>query len=541
MEDHEPGTPGDPRPGSDTTPPKPAATRSQSVVHYVDRDHHAAARLVGGLMDRAGPAGSTPAFLVIVPTPDDAIALNEALVADRAPGQRALVPLTSVARGRRQLSGGAAALAASPQDLAALVQESLVPMAGIETCVLVWPEDILPDERLAAVEAILSELPRGTERVAIASGRSPELDRFLERAMWRARTIEHKRDGGSLSGVHVRVIAAGASERLRVLRAVLDALDPVRTVVVAATAEGEALARVAATVLGGGVEVCRGIPDARCSLAVLFDDAVSAGIPPSLGNLADDVVAIVSPSQVAVLRRLGATVLPFTWSGAAAAARSAQDQLRDEIRGTVVAGAHAPWIAAIEPLLGEMDPVELAAAAAALLDRERRRSKRLAASAQAAVESATRDAPARSEGSSRPGTAARETARREPRPGRPGGPPGGRSERAGGFRDRGAGDRGRHGREETRGRPFRDRGDRQDTGRGERRGPGRPAGRDAGFRGEDRRPPRDRGGAPRDHRGRGDDIERIPRAAREGAEWSERGERLRNSRRPRGARPGERE
>ena len=491
-----------------------ATARSLSVVHYIERDQDAAARLVAGLLERAVLAGGNPGLVAILPTPDDALSLCEAVRAHRHGEGHPLIPITSVARGRRVLAAGATAIAGAPADLAHLVADSRLALPQIHTLALVWPEELLADdEQRGFLESTVGEVPKATERVAICATRTAELTQFLERSMWKARAIEHGAPAPAASGNALRVIVAPPSERVRALRSVLDALDPETTVLLTFSDESEAAARDAAILLGAGedlLRVSRGVPEQRFSLGIIFDDLPPADAITAAASITKELVAIVRPSRLPGLQKVASNTTPMSWTGALANARSAHDKLRDEMRGTAASGSHTSWIPVVEPLLEGLDPVEVAAATLALLDRERRKAKRAAASVTTA-------AP----------VPQAERQHREARPGGPGAP----------SRDR---------RDETRG-------DR--TERGFTKRP--PAAGGGGFRRRDEterrgpprnRPRRDEPGSGRDDRGRDDsrqgrprrdEIERVPRAAREGREWSERGERLRHSRR--GPRTGDAE
>ena len=490
-----------------------ATARSLSVVHYIERDQDAAARLVAGLLERAVIAGGSPGLVAILPTPDDALSLCEAVRAHRHGEAHMLTPITSVARGRRVLAAGATAIAGAPADLARLVADSRLTLSRVHSLALVWPEELLADdEQRGFLEGVVGEVPKQTERVAICAARTAELTQFLERSMWKARAIEHAVPGPAASGNALRVIVAAPSERVRALRSALDALDPETTVLLTFSDESEAAARDAAAILGASealLRVNRGVPEQRFSLGIIFDDVPAADAISAAASITTDLVAIVRPSRLPRLQKVASNTTPMSWTGALANARSAHDKLRDEVRGTAGSGSHLPWIPIVEPLLEGLDAVEVAAASLALLDRERRKTKRAVAAVPAApVPQAERP-------------------HREARPGGVGAP--------------------------SRGRRDDARGDR--TERGFTRRP--PAARGGGFRKRDeperRGPPRDRPrrdepgsghgdrgrDEPRHGRGRRDEIERVPRAAREGREWSERGERLRHSRR--GPRTGDAE
>ena len=323
--------------------------------------------------------------------------------------------------------------------------------------------------------------------------------------MWRARAIDHVVPAGA-STTPLRVIVAAPGERTRALRSVLDALDPVSAVLVSFSSETESQAGEIAAIFGsstGLLDVSRGAPDRRFGLGIILDEIPTAEALAAISATVDEVVAIVRPSRLQALKKVAPNVTPMAWTGALASARSAHDHLRDEIRGYVASESHSSWIPIVEPLLDGFDSVEVAAAALALLDRERRKTRRVI---QAPV--AAPPAPERAPREERPSRF--KSSRDDERGGRP-------PDR--GFKSK---------------RPFgaqRDSRPRSD----DRRGPPRRDRDDRPPRGD--RPVRDR--PPRDDRGAGprgrprDEIERVPRAAHEGREWSERGERLRNSRRGR--------
>ena len=497
------------------------AARSLGVVHYMDRDLLAAAGLAASLVERSVTGEGKPSLLAVLPTPDDVLAFSEAVLALRRDSTHPLTPLTSPARAKRVIASGALSVAADARTAARLVADSRLELAQLQTLVLVWPEEILRDEEeRALLESVVAEVSRSAARVAICAERTPELAQFLERSLWRAREIEHQSPTDARASVPLRVIPVPVSERTRAIRSLLDAFDPDTTALITFTDAAEAAARDTAALLGASVQTVRGVPDRRFSLGIFFDDVPGADALTEVSATVDELIAVIRPSALPALKRVATTVTPITWTGALANARLTLDALRDEIRNYVGTGGHTSWIPVVEPLLEGLDPVEVAAATLALLDRERRKTKRAA------------QLPA--------ATAAPERTAREERPpfqprqgGGGGGGSGGPRQGSGGPRrddDRAGG-----GRSFEKKRPWsrdaRGAGDRPRGGSDRPRGPRREM--------ADRPPPRD-DRPPRDHRGgergpRRDDIERMPRAAHEGREWSERGERLRNSRRgPRG-------
>ena len=357
---------------------------ARSLVHYLDRDLTAAAILVSGLVERSGAAEGKPSLVAVLPAPDDALALAEAVLALR-PGASPLTPLTSPSRAKRIVASGVASMASDVRTIARLLAESRLELAQLQAVVLLWPEEILRDAHdRASLESLMAEIPRSAARVAICAERTSELAQFLERSLWRAREIEHHAPAPERATVPLRVVPVPASERTRAIRSIVDAFDPDATALIAFSDPSEAAARDTAALLGTSVQAVRGVPDRRFNLGILFDDTPAVDALTEIAATVDELVAVIRPSRLAALKRVAANVTPITWTGTLANSRLTLDALRDEIRGYVSSGGHTAWVPVVEPLLDGLDPVEVAAASLALLDRERRKSKRAAQPAAAA-------------------------------------------------------------------------------------------------------------------------------------------------------------
>jgi len=463
-----------------------ATARSQSVVHIQPRNHRDAARVIGAAVDRPA-AGGSPDVLVIAPTADDAMALAEARAASAGGDARLMVPITGVARGRHLLSGGPSVIVGAPAELVPLVREAALRLGGVTTMVLAWPEEILASDQLPALESLVAEVPRSADRLAVVARPDPATDELLDRVMWRARRVDHPVARGA-SPVTLQYVVVPEGRGLSAVRAAVDGMNPDTTCLVTFSDAAEETARAVTRALGNpaSVTVHRGVPDTPVSLAIVFLDVPAPADLQLIAGTAGAVLAVVDAGHVeALLAAAAGGATPLVWTAGLAAARSALDALRDTLRGAVANGAHTPWMPVVEPLLAELDPAEIAAAAVALLDRERRKEKaKRAAESTAPVSATPRGEMGEPERRSRGRPAVSGKDRRGE------GPPGGRfaRERQG---------RGKFGGEGSRSSgPRRDRDDRP-------RGPRRDA------------------------------IDRVPRAAREGAEWAERGERLRNARKPR--------
>jgi ATP-dependent RNA helicase DeaD len=528
-----------------------AATRSQGVVHLHLRSHEDAARLLAGVLGRARE-GTEPAVLVVTPSPEDALRLAEVRAARRAAlgdeeAGHLLTPITSSVRGRRQLTANPAAVAGAPAELLQLLVESRLRLGGLRAVVLVWPEELLADERARELEALLAEAPKAADRVAIVSRPSETLDEVLERVMWRARRIDH-RPPEQADAIRLRFIAVGPQQRVPELRALLDSIDPEGAAIVALTDPAEVAAQAALGALGfeeNGpfLSVLRGVPETPLELAIVLETPTSDQLT-ALAQAARDVIAIVEPTQVALLRtNSGGGAEPFPVGGPLAAAHTELESVRERVRAVVSAQGHLPWLPVIEPLLTDLDPVEVAAGALALMPRSRRPAR----DEKAAEPTASREARGRRPAGDASamtrlfiGIGERDGVRRNDLVGAITGEAGITGSQIGkvALRDSHAVVEvdsavaaqviRKLGGTSLRGRKLIVREDREPAG-GERGGSARPAAR--------RGPPRGgRGARPetgdRPRRGREpDENPRLPRAARESEEWASRGDRLRNSRR----------
>jgi ATP-dependent RNA helicase DeaD len=541
---------------------EPAATRSQHVVHVIRREPAEAARIVAAALERNPAEGGRPGVVVVVPTVSDAIALAEELNPQLAASGPPLLPLTSLPRARRRLSTRDLSVAGTASDLLRLLGTSALKLDAAHTVVLLWANEQMEPQAREVLDTIFAELPKEGERIAISADTSDALNDFLERWMRRARRVVHEQPVAA-ADISLQYLVSAPASRLDALRLLLDAIDPPTARVVAFSDEGERLAARAVSALGyvagDDVRATAGPPSEDTDLLVLFDDPPNADVLRQAVSRARAAVAVVAPSHVARLCALaGPGCTPLTLSDAFQAARSAEDALRDELRGVMRGGAIDAQIRQIEPLCEENDPVRIAAAAVLLMQKERQRARRSVerAAPRQAVAPA-RPAPAESFARLYLNVGERDGVRRGDLVGAITGETGlvgtqiGRIELrdthaiveiAGDVAARvieqlnGANIRGRR----VVAREDRERGQKGPPARG-REERGAPRGREerGAQRGREERGAQHRHGAGDKRAGRstsaargrkGDDIERVPRATHEAEEWSARGERLRLSR-----------
>jgi ATP-dependent RNA helicase DeaD len=569
-------------------------SRSQNVVHVMPRDDGEAARLFARLLGRTDGTSGELTTILFVPTADDAMALARSLNTSAAEplAARVLVPITSPRRARRLLEGNPCAVAGTPGDFVGLLAQSSLQLSSVRLVGLLWLDELLQAGAQPLLETLFAEMPKESERVATITALDDSSEGFLERFMRRARRVSHASKESS-ANVPIRFVTVSEPNRGQALRSLLDATDPESARIVTFTEEGEEGAGQDLAALGyppgnANVSVTRGIAQEHVAMIVLYDEAPDANTLREASSVGASAVALIAPARVAHFRAMaGPQAAPMYFTGAIQAARASEDSLRDELRSTIRHGAINSQVLQLEPLFIEHDPVEVAAAALSLLQKDRLRARRMAESAPVASTSPRPEsqpgatshprslAPPAVSGFTRVylNVGERDGARRGDLVGAITGEAGIAGaqigtielrethsvveiasdvvanviEKLGGTSIRGRRVFAREDREpgtSPRGAPARRGASRdvssRDTARGEYRGRPKPerhsrdSGNSRGAGGSGRSSPRGVGGSrsPRDVRGgRQGDIERVPRAARESGEWTQRADRLRNARR----------
>jgi ATP-dependent RNA helicase DeaD len=363
--------------------PGTGATRSQNVVYTLPHDWETIPQFLAPALERVDAAAGETQLLVITADADTALAISEAALALRGDEGPAVLPATSVARAARQLRAGAApVVVGSPESLAALVRASALKLDAVRSLILVWADDVIATSNAAALESVLTEVPKDAARVLVTTEATPEVEALIERYMRRARRITPDAAADEPAAPLALTYAAVApAARPALLRRLLDELDPPSAVVVTGSPESAEQARRALRGLGygagdaGAVRVSSGEVDANTDLVVLYDVPADraavvggAGARPGAGG------AGAAPRQLPTLRRVtGGPVQPFVATDVLKRAASREAALRAELRDELLAGGATREVLALEPLLTEFDALDVAAASLRLLERERAR------------------------------------------------------------------------------------------------------------------------------------------------------------------------
>lgn len=422
-----------------------ATGRSLNVVHILPQSVDSVRRFLLGPLERVDPSAGGTQLVVVTEDPESAVAMAEAVLAMTGPAGIELFPVTSPRRAARLMQGRPVlAIAGAPTDLAELIRGSHFKLQDVRTLVAAWADNLLDGdpEAKAALELVMTELPKDAARVVVTAHADARVDGFVERYLRRARRMDESETAEGGEPVSIQYVTVSAMSRLLVLRRLLDDLDPPSAAIVVGSGEDHASVSRLLRTLGypgdGDVNVTVG------DVAPHTHTVIFCGLPASRQHLvaaaaANPVatIAIVLPREVPQLKRIaGGEVKPLALSSAAKTARDRERNLRRELSAVLESGVPAREILALEPLLDSHDGIEIAAAALRLLERERatRKSTETAVGAAASRPAAPRFADSRPprDGDSRPprGRDARPTRGREERgPARPRSGPGGRPPR----------------------------------------------------------------------------------------------------------------
>ncbi|MGI8619536.1 MAG: hypothetical protein ACR2L6_10670 [Gemmatimonadaceae bacterium] len=487
------------------TRPEPqtsGGSRSQNVVRVLPRDWSSLAEVITPSMERIDSTAAATQFLVVTPDPASTFAVVRGAFERFGTVGIDLFPATAEHRAARMMAGvPVPAVAGPPVVLRALVSRSVLRLDGIKSVLFAWIEEVIESggDQLAALEAILAELPDGVGRTLVVREVTPAVQGFIDRYMFRARRVvpaAADSEDEETQPMAMEYVTTPSAARPASLWRLLDELDPPSAVIVARHPESEADARRTLSQLGyrradDAVRVSS-VPAGENVHTIIFYDAPlsAADIEAARAVTAARVIAFVEGRDVDELKQLsGGLARPLAVSDAVRVARRKDDTLRAELKQVLDEGVAFREMTSLEPLLEQYDAVEIAAALLRVLESERARS--------IAVPAAPKPA--------RPGPGLPPD--RGPRPGSPrpdrrppaadrGGPPRGREDRPPRSRDdrppRGRDDRPPRGRED---RPPRGREDRPPPRGGPPRDPGRYGSRDSGRGGPPRGgPPRGRGG-----------------------------------------------
>jgi ATP-dependent RNA helicase DeaD len=334
-----------------------------------------------GPLERLDPSEGTTQVLVLTADAETAVALAEAVLRMTGPAGIELIPITSARRAKRIFADRPVlAAAGTPTDVRDLLKGSQLKLDGVRTIVLAWADEILSggEDEVAALEAVMSEVPKDAARIVVTSRNEGRVNAFAERYLRRA----HREAGPELDEnaepVAIQYVMASRSSRSNALRRLLDDMDPPSAAIVVSDDESAREVDGLLRTLGyhegsAAVRVSRGEIQPS-TYAVIFFDAPATRASLAAASTASPVslVSLADAHELATLKRIaGGEVRPFTLSSAGNAARDREASMRRELEGVIDGGLASRELLSLEPLLERHDGIEIAAAALRLLEKER--------------------------------------------------------------------------------------------------------------------------------------------------------------------------
>ena len=365
-----------------------SVTRSQNVLYVMPHDWASIAQFLEPLVERIDAGAPDVQLLVVAPDSDVAAAIGAAAV--KVIGERDLqiVAATSSARAARLLKiRPAQIVTGTPSTIVELLRSAAIKLDTVRAVCIAWADELLTRGDAPALETLMTEVPKDSARTVVTSELSAAVEEIVERYARRARkviTAANETD----APVAVEYVTVSQASRVATLRRVLDAVDPASALVFAregsTRAEVSDLLRSIGYGSDGEVKVGLVAPPSP-ALVVLFDLPASRQELREASGGAARTIALVQPRQISSLRALaaGGLVKPFTLPESGQLARDADVRTRVELRAILSEGHVGRELLALEPLLGDYDGIEIAAAVLQLLERERQARQALANAAPA--------------------------------------------------------------------------------------------------------------------------------------------------------------
>ena len=356
-------------------------SRSQHKVLTLPHDRGAVSQFLSAPLERVDPAVADAQVLIITADADAATMVAGVAANLGAARGVVVVPVTSARRAARLLGErGAHIVVGPPEEILALIQSSTLKLDTLRMVVLAWVDEVLGADGSPALEAIMSEIPKGSARSMIVSQLGPEAQNLAERYVRRGLRSAEKLPEDAGAPLPIQYLPVSAVGRSSALRRLLDELDPARAVVWVRSPESADEARRALVELGYGasdaaVRVVHGGELGDAGLVILYD------VPASRQELREtldtaaavpQIVVLAQPRQMSLVRSLaGGSVASLTLAGPGTEARRREESVRAELRAALESGLAARELLALEPLLESFDGIEIAAAALRLLEQER--------------------------------------------------------------------------------------------------------------------------------------------------------------------------
>ncbi len=343
-----------------------------------------------GLLDRLEPGGTGPTALVLCASAEVAERLAESTARIAASTGHRVGALGS----SWVLAEQADLLFATPAEVLAGLESGRLSAEAVEAVVVDQAQLLEAAGALTRIETVFDYVPSGAQRVLSALPMTDGVRDFAGRHFKRTVTVPPEETGGAPARGEVRFRITAEPREAGALRVIEDVLsEGARHVLTFSRNEDRAAdlgdyltlhGFVAGAPGDGEVPVWLGVDALEAREAVGDADdvvVVSCDVPADPDTLdrrhsiSGRGVVVLVPREVTHLKRLGRRTgyetVPFPPRPRAS---DPMESLRATIESAIAEEDIAPYMLALEPLLEAHDPVEIAAAAVALLRREGARS-----------------------------------------------------------------------------------------------------------------------------------------------------------------------
>lgn len=356
----------------------PVIRRGNNVVLHASSGAGVTGAWALGVLDRITQSDDDVTALVLVPSSSDAAATAEALATIAGAAGIAVRALATGWSTREPR-----VVIASPADAMNAVRDSSLKLDEMTALVIAGAAAMKIGDEWETAETLVGSLPPG-QRVIVTGSLEPWVDDFVERHARKAMTVPPRvlDDSGSGTSASVGFAVVPDRDRSAALAALIPSLDGVEVAVICrneadATAMADALAarglpveaREAAGAVDMGDTRLIVLPAAEADRRTTRARVVSASPPFDAETLAelhsDGGLVVCSPRELDHLRRIaeraGFALTPRPLPRVAGA--SEVERYRDELRRIAAEESLAPYLALIDPLLDEISPAHVAAAA----------------------------------------------------------------------------------------------------------------------------------------------------------------------------------
>jgi ATP-dependent RNA helicase DeaD len=355
-------------------------TRGQNTVYVIAHDWTTVAQFLEPLIDKLDVAGAAAGDVQLLVLSADAessaaIAAEAAKLIDGR--DIGLLAATAAPRAARLLRIRPATIVVGiPSVIAELLRGASIKLGTVRQICIAWADEIAAADQTAALESVMTEVPKEASRTLVTSELSPGVAELVERYARRARRVASpESESGEPTAVEYLTTSDGT--RLDTLRRTLDDLDPATALVFVRERDherevGDLLRSLGYTGDAAPVRAGRAAA-AGTELAILFDLPASRAELREAAAGAQRAIALIQPRQLSSLRTLaaGGTLSPLSLPDAGGLARDRDARLRRELRDALTSGRFGRELIALEPLLDEFDGIEIAAAAVQLLEQAR--------------------------------------------------------------------------------------------------------------------------------------------------------------------------